>query len=775
MSGLGGDNVAVDLDSNFAELQAINKVINLGNNDFLAKNNIDHTYFHDPICIEAYKWIEVFIDKYNKIPDYSSFYSHFPDLEHYASQGVKESAEHIVESIKEYHLFYKLKTILTEASNKAVENANDSYDYLLSKVNQLSEERPVAYYNIIDQAKVRFDDWNNQVSGNPKEFLSTGFPELDHKVVGLSPGEELVVLFARTGVGKEQPFYSKVLTPTGFKQMQHLKIGEKVIVSNGDIAHISGIFPQGKKDIYRVYLADGSYADCGLEHLWQVSYNSNGSELDVVTTQDIIDNLKDKHYYICKGSPANISSTNYNLDPYVVGFLLGNSRFSVSDLSNDFIRFQCRNKHIANKIIASLVKCKINFDPINYEYILTDLDNIQTAQFSNMIKSRKNILYQPISFRKRCLLGILRSGNCIFRENITKYYPNSISVRDVVIQLCYSLGIKCDQNEFQLKLSVNDEFFYSEDNSLNSFEKIVRVEKIGKSYCQCIMVDHPLHTYITDNYIVTHNTWILMNALHEAWKRGMDVGIIEPEMTGPKLGYRFDTLDNHISNSNLTYGKVDKIDKVKYKEYAEDMSQRAAKFISAHPRDFGSSGLTVSKIRNFCKQTKIKILGIDGISYIKDERGKPSDSTTTTLTNISEDLMDLSIDLGIPIIIVVQSNREGDALHGGKLGLENIRGSDGIAYSASMIFGLYKSSSDVLRIQILKNRNGPTGITLAYNWNIDEGRFSYLGEGDEDEITGEASENSYQPPQKNRRDRSQDIDYSSNMNPVEFNSPEEAF
>ena len=104
--------MAVELDSNFSELQAINKVVNLGSNDFLSKANIDYTYFHDPICKEAYKWIEEFIDRYNKVPDYSSFYSKFPDLEHYASQGVRESPEHIVESIKEYHLFYQYHLVI---------------------------------------------------------------------------------------------------------------------------------------------------------------------------------------------------------------------------------------------------------------------------------------------------------------------------------------------------------------------------------------------------------------------------------------------------------------------------------------------------------------------------------------------------------------------------------------------------------------------------------------------------------------------------------------
>ena len=57
------------------------------------------------------------------------------------------------------------------------------------------------------------------------------------------------------------------------------------------------------------------------------------------------------------------------------------------------------------------------------------------------------------------------------------------------------------------------------------------------------------------------------------------------------------------------------------------------------------------------QKNKLDILGIDGITYLTDERYKKGDNRTTMLTNISEDLISLSIELKIPIIVVVQSNR----------------------------------------------------------------------------------------------------------------------
>ena len=61
------------------------------------------------------------------------------------------------------------------------------------------------------------------------------------------------------------------------------------------------------------------------------------------------------------------------------------------------------------------------------------------------------------------------------------------------------------------------------------------------------------------------------------------------------------------------------------------------------------------------------------------KRYKKGDNKTISLINISEDLMALSIELGIPILVVVQSTRGGvkNADSEGTPELENIRDSDG--------------------------------------------------------------------------------------------------
>lgn len=219
-------------------------------------------------------------------------------------------------------------------------------------------------------------------------------------------------------------------------------------------------------------------------------------------------------------------------------------------------------------------------------------------------------------------------------------------------------------------------------------------------------------------------SWILDYMLTHNWKFGCNVGCISPEMSPNAVGYRFDSLNEHFSNFNLYSGQ----DVGNYKEYIESLvADSKYQFRVATPMDFNKS-ITVSKLRNFCIQNNIDVLGIDGITYLTDERYKRGDNKTTSLTNISEDLMALSCELHIPIITVVQANRTGAGMVEGVPELESIRDSDGIAYNASKVLSIRQKNSKLL-MEVKKNRNGRVGVKLCYDWEIDTGLFQYNSDG----------------------------------------------
>lgn len=232
-------------------------------------------------------------------------------------------------------------------------------------------------------------------------------------------------------------------------------------------------------------------------------------------------------------------------------------------------------------------------------------------------------------------------------------------------------------------------------------------------------------------------SWILEKICTHVWQIGFDVGYISPEMGANSVGFRFDTLYKNFSNTSLMWGK----DAKDYKEYIDGLKDNKHRFIVSTPRDFGKE-ITISKLRTFVKQYNLQILAIDGITYLTDERYKRGDNKTTSLTNLSEDLIGLSNELGIPVIIVVQSNRSGviDKENKGTPELESIRDSDGIAMNATKVLSM-RQTKDGLEIGLKKQRFGPVGGKVLYDWDIDTGKFINIPILDNDESDDKAQKN----------------------------------
>ncbi len=219
-------------------------------------------------------------------------------------------------------------------------------------------------------------------------------------------------------------------------------------------------------------------------------------------------------------------------------------------------------------------------------------------------------------------------------------------------------------------------------------------------------------------------SWVLLKMCAHIWQTGFNVGYVSPEMSASTIGFRFDTLTNHFSNKGLMWGKNE--DDNAYKEYTEQLKTKGNKFVVSTPLDFHNQ-ITVSKLRNWVKQNKLDALAIDGITYITDERANRGDNKTTSLTNISEDLMSLSIELKIPILVVVQANRSGVVDNDdGTPELESIRDSDGIAHNASKVISIRQKQDKTLEIGVKKQRFGSVGDRLNYSWNIDTGEFIFI-------------------------------------------------
>ena len=142
-------------------------------------------------------------------------------------------------------------------------------------------------------------------------------------------------LFAgSSGTGKAQPIDAEVLTPTGYKKIGSIKINDKVIGSDGLPKNVIGIYPQGVKPVFKITFSDRTSTECCAEHLWQAqtkldraAYNGRGRTGKIYTTNELLENIKSKSFFIPLVKAIKFKHKKMLIDPYIMGVLLGDGTF----------------------------------------------------------------------------------------------------------------------------------------------------------------------------------------------------------------------------------------------------------------------------------------------------------------------------------------------------------------------------------------------------------------------------------------------------------------
>lgn len=102
-----------------------------------------------------------------------------------------------------------------------------------------------------------------------------------------------------TGYGKAQPLTSKILTTNGWTRMKDIKVGDGLIGANGEVQFVTGVTPQGIKDVYELKCEGKRKAKSCLEHLWEVT-GDELSDSDILTTEELRIGLRNpnRNFYI---------------------------------------------------------------------------------------------------------------------------------------------------------------------------------------------------------------------------------------------------------------------------------------------------------------------------------------------------------------------------------------------------------------------------------------------------------------------------------------------
>lgn len=371
------------------------------------------------------------------------------------------------------------------------------------------------------------------------------------------PTQPIKVTNLQTGKGKLQALDSLIKVPNGWKKMGEMKIGQEVIAWDGTTTKVTGVFPQGKKQMYRVTFGDGRSTLAGAEHLWKVYYvnTTPARRWRVVDTVEMLRliSMSNPRVYV----PLCESEQNPDIDlpmpPYTLGVILGDGGISSSSInitkldeevfSNvesefpeglEFRIYDHKTRTIVSKdrkvghpyrdelkAMGLMGKCShAKFIPDEYKHASTrqrldllqglmDTDgtaNVVTSGAATSYSTTSLHLANDVQYLVRSLGGIAS----ISIRNPSYTYKGEKKLGRKAYQV--NIRFKKPSTLFRLPRKqerTNDENQYAESLKL----RVTSIEPTTVEEAQCISIAHPDSLYVTDDFIVTHNTFSALSAM----------------------------------------------------------------------------------------------------------------------------------------------------------------------------------------------------------------------------------------------------------------------
>jgi phosphate starvation-inducible PhoH-like protein len=363
--------------------------------------------------------------------------------------------------------------------------------------------------------------------------------------------------------GRAQPVTSSVLTPSGFRAIGSLKVGDVVIGSDGSPTAVTGVFPQGRKPVYRVSAQDGASTLCCANHLWTVSTPEDrrrGKPPRVLETRDMIGRLRSAHYHRFElplvSRPVQFEDRAVLLDPYALGLLLGDGCITIATTPS----FSTADAELATALESAIPGIKLHRKS-EFDYVLRRIEGggrpgvitanpvTATLRELGLAGTRSSTTFVPAAYlfnspsvRLALLQGLLDTDSGpvtkLERSCRIEYATTSEQLKDDVVFLVRSLGgvaywrrsladgrtpgrahgravgYRSDAYVLEIRLPEGVAPFrlrrktevYESIGGGRPRRFIERIEPEGERDTVCISVAAADSLYVTEDFLVTHNT-----------------------------------------------------------------------------------------------------------------------------------------------------------------------------------------------------------------------------------------------------------------------------
>ncbi len=373
-----------------------------------------------------------------------------------------------------------------------------------------------------------------------------------------TPDKRSCRLDLQTGKGKAETLYSRIKVPGGWSTMGEMEVGTKVTAWDGTTTHVTGVYPQGTTPVYRVTFWDGRHVDVCPEHLWKAFYVNTvpHRRWRVIDTLELkrLSEMPNPRVYVPLCQSEDGPEVDVTIPPYTLGVLIGDGNLTGTGINifkpdNELfenIREELLPGHelrdsLKKPGLRSLVNA--NGGENLYRRYLKEMDIDGTYSWEKYIP--QNYLHGSTEQRWALLQGLMDTdGTVNTRETGGAVSFNSTSRRlaGQVQYLVRSLGGIASISERNTQYTYNGEkcqgrksydvnirhpkqrkLFrlprkleripetnqYSEDLKL----RVRSVEYLGEEPTQCISIDHPERLYVTNDFIVTHNTYCALRSV----------------------------------------------------------------------------------------------------------------------------------------------------------------------------------------------------------------------------------------------------------------------
>ena len=320
--------------------------------------------------------------------------------------------------------------------------------------------------------------------------------------------------------GRAQPVDRNVLTPDGWRMIGELRVGDLVVGSDGRPTPVLGVFPQGRRDVFRVQAQDGASTLCCAEHLWTVRTpgDRRRGTRRTLRTDEMIGCLRSAHQHRFElpliSAPVEFPSHEVPLDPYALGLLLGDGCLTTRTTPT----LTTADPELADGGRGGVIVSNPATVALRLAGTRSSTKFVPSTYLSNAPEVRLAVLQ-----------GLLDSdGGAVVQRGRTcriQYTTCSPRLRDDVLFLVRSLGgVACsrlrdvhhrfDAYTMDIRLPEGIEPFrltrkrtaYCEHGAGRPMRFITSIEPAGGAETVCIQVAAQDSLYVTDDFLVTHNT-----------------------------------------------------------------------------------------------------------------------------------------------------------------------------------------------------------------------------------------------------------------------------